>query len=109
MLLLSAGPIVEEKRLEQLKQVTRIVPSTMAVFIGSSGQTLKMVVQVTLPDPSRRDNEAEMEQFYRKAYRVASAIYSSLLHVPVVPSGLNDGSSPVMRSEEHTSELQSQR
>ena len=98
MLLLSAGLIVEEKRLEQLKQVTRIVPSTMAAFIGSSGQTLKMVVQVTLPDPSRRDNEAEMEQFYRKAYRAACAIYSSLLHVPVVPSGLNDGSSPVMAS-----------
>ena len=98
MLLLSAGPIIEEERLGQLKQVARIVPSTMAAFIGSSGQTLKIVVQVTLPDASRRGNEAEMEQFYRKAYHAASAIYSSLLNVSVVPSGINDGSSPVMAS-----------
>lgn len=98
MLLLSAGPIIEEERLEQLKQVARIVPSTMAVFVGSSGRTLKIIVQVTLPEASRRGNEAEMEQFYRKAYRAAAAIYSSLLNVAVVPSGINDGSSPVMAS-----------
>ncbi|MGM9702875.1 MAG: VapE domain-containing protein, partial [Prevotella sp.] len=98
MLLLSAGPIIEEERLEQLKQVARIVPSTMAVFVGSSGRTLKIIVQVTLPEASRRGNEAEMEQFFRKAYCAASAIYSSLLNVAVVPSGINDGSSPVMAS-----------
>ena len=98
MLLLSAGPIIEEERLVQLKQVARIMPSTMAVFVGSSGRTLKIIVQVTQPEASRRGNEAEMEQFYRKAYSAASAIYSSLLNVNVVPAGINDGSSPVMAS-----------
>ena len=98
MLLLSAGPIIEVEHLEHMKQVARIVPSTMAAFIGSSGRTLKIIVQVTLPETSRRGNEAEMEQFFRKAYSAASAIYSSLLKVPVVPSGINDGSSPVMAS-----------
>ena len=34
MLLLSAGPIIEEERLGQLKQVARILPSTMAAFVG---------------------------------------------------------------------------
>ena len=96
MLLLSAGPVIETERLEQLKQVTKIVPSTMAAFIGASGRSLKILVHVTLPDISRQSNEAEMEQFYRKAYHAACAIYSSLLNVPVVPSGINDGSSPVM-------------
>ena len=69
MLLLSAEPIIEEERLGQLKQVARIMPSTMAVFVGSSGRTLKIIVQVTQPEASRRGNEAEMEQFYRKIGR----------------------------------------
>ena len=98
MLLLSAGPIIEEERLGQLKQVARILPSTMAAFVGSSGRTLKIIVQVTLPEESRLGNEAEMDLFFRKAYHAASAIYSSLLNVAVVPSGINDGSSPVMAS-----------
>ena len=98
MLLLSAGPIIEEERLEPLKQLARIVPSTRAAFIGSSGRTLKIIVQISMPEASRRGNEAEMDQFYRKAYHAAAAIYSSLLNVPVVPSGINDGSSPVMAS-----------
>ena len=96
MLLLSAGPIIETERLEQLKQVTKIVPSTMAAFMGASGRTLKIVVHVTLPEMSHRGNEAEMEQFFSKAYQAACSIYSSLLNVPVVPSGIKDGSSPIM-------------
>ena len=96
MLLLSAGPIIETERLEQLKQVTKIVPSTMAAFMGASGRTLKILVHVTLPEMSHRGNEAEMEQFYSKAYQAACSIYSSLLNVPVVPSGIKDGSSPIM-------------
>lgn len=96
MLILSAGPIIETERLDQLKHITKIVPSTMAAFVGASGRTLKIVVQVTLPEKSRRGNEAEMEQFYCKAYQAAGAIYSSLLNVPVVPSGIYDGSSLVM-------------
>ena len=96
MLLLSTSAILEEKQLVKLKQVSKIVPFTLATFIGSSGQTLKIIARVTLPGKPRRENEAEMEQFYRKAYKVASAIYSSVLNVPVSPAGIKDGSSPVM-------------
>ena len=78
------------------KQISKVVPFTIATFIGSSGRTLKIIARVTLPDLPRRENEAEMEQFYRKAYKVAAAIYSSLLNVPVSPAGIKDGSSPVM-------------
>ena len=95
MLLLTTSQIIEDKRLEQLKQVTKVVPFTQAAFVGSSGRTLKIIARVTLPEKSR-GNEAEMEQFFRKAYKAASAIYSSLLNVPVSPAGINDGSSPVM-------------
>ena len=96
MLLLSTSDILEENRLAQLKQVSKVVPFTIATFIGSSGRTLKIIARVTLPDLPRRENEAEMEQFYRKAYKVAAAIYSSLLNVPVSAAGIKDGSSPVM-------------
>ena len=96
MLLLSTSVIEEENGLAQLKQLTKVVPFTIATFIGSSGRTLKIIARVTLPDLPCRENEAEMEQFYRKAYKVAAAIYSSLLNVPVSPAGIKDGSSPVM-------------
>ena len=88
MLLLSTSAILEEKQLVKLKQVSKIVPFTLATFIGSSGQTLKIIARVTLPGKPRGENEAEMEQCYRKAYKVASAIYSSVLNVPVSPAGL---------------------
>ena len=74
MLLLSTSAIEEENRVAQLKQLTKVVPFTIATFIGSSGRTLKIIARVTLPDLPRRENEAEMEQFYRKAYNVAAAI-----------------------------------
>ena len=74
MLLLSTSVIEEENILAQLKQLTKVVPFTIATFIGSSGRTLKIIARVTLPDLPRRENEAEMEQFYRKAYNVAAAI-----------------------------------
>ena len=96
MLLLTTSAILEEDRLAQLKQITKVLPFTLATFIGSSGQTLKIIVRVTLPDLARRENEAWMEQFYRNAYELASTIYSALLNVPVSPAGIKDGSSPMM-------------
>ena len=96
MLLLTTNAILEEDRLAQLKQITKVLPFTLATFIGSSGQTLKIIVRVTLPDLARRENEAWMEQFYRNAYELASTIYSALLNVPVSPAGIKDGSSPMM-------------
>ena len=74
MLLLSTSAIEEENRIAQLKQLTKVVPFTIATFIGSSGRTLKIIARVMLPDLPSRENEAEMEQFYRKAYKVAAAI-----------------------------------
>ena len=74
MLLLSTSAIEEENRIAQLKQFTKVVPFTIATFIGSSGRTLKIIARVTLPDLPHSENEAEMEQFYRKAYKVAAAI-----------------------------------
>ena len=68
MLLLSTIAIEEENRIAQLKQLTKVVPFTIATFIGSSGRTLKIIAKVTLPDKSRQGNEAEMEQFYRSCH-----------------------------------------
>ena len=96
MLLLTTNAILEEDRLAQLKLITKVLPFTLATFIGSSGQTLKIIARVTLPDLARRENEAWMEQFYRNAYELASTIYSALLNVPVSPAGIKDGSSPMM-------------
>ena len=98
LLLLSAGPILEAGRLPLAKRMAQVLPSTVAAFVGSSGQTLKILVRVTLPDDLRQQNETEMEHFFRKAYDVASTLYGSILQLPVGPSGIADGSSPLMAS-----------
>ena len=49
MLLLSTSAIEEENRIAQLKQLTKVVPFTIATFIGSSGRTLKIIARVTCP------------------------------------------------------------
>ena len=92
LLLLSAGPILEAGRLPLAKRMAQVLPSTVAAFVGSSGQTLKILVRVTLPDDLRQQNETEMEHFFRKAYDVASTLYGSILQLPVGPSGIADGS-----------------
>lgn len=98
LLLLSAGPIFEEEKLEKVKQQTKVFPSTLAAFVGAGGRSVKILVRITLPDSQRRHNEVEMEHFFRKAYEMASSLYTSLLQVAVVPAGIHDGSSPVMAS-----------
>ena len=98
LLLLSAGPIREEERLSPAKRMAQILPSTVAVFVGSGGQSLKILVRITLPDAQRQQNETEMDRFFRKAYEVASTLYGSILQLPVGPAGISDGSSPLMAS-----------
>ncbi len=97
LLLLSAGPLFEEEKIEKVKRQARVLPSTLAAFAGAGGRSVKILVRITLPD-ARRRNEVEMEHFFRKSYEMASSLYASLLQVTVVPAGIRDGASPVMAS-----------
>ena len=96
LLLLSAGPIREEERLSPAKRMAQILPSTVAAFVGSGGQSLKILVRITLPDAQRQQNETEMDRFFRKAYEVASTLYGSILQLPVGARGIYEGASPRM-------------
>ena len=98
VLLLSTGPIFEAEKLERIKQQAKVLPTTLAAFTGSGGRSVKILVRTTLPEAERHGNETEMEAFFRHAYEVASALYATLLQVPVAPAGIHDGSSPVMAS-----------
>lgn len=98
LLLLSAGPLFEEEKIEKVKQQAKVLPSTLAAFTGAGGRSVKILVRVTLPDARQRRNEVDMERFFRKSYEMASSLYASLLQVAVGPAGIRDGASPVMAS-----------
>ena len=62
---------------EALKHRAMDVPSTMAAFIGASGQSVKLLVCVCRADGSLPQEENEAEHFYQVAYRRMLPIYDA--------------------------------
>lgn len=95
LLMLSAGPFYDDNLLQNAILMARILPCTLATFIGASGMTLKIIVKVNLPDKKSLRDEAGMERFFISAYLIAAKLYSSIIGQPVNAAGISDGQ-PVM-------------
>ena len=96
VLLLSTGTVADTTKLEQIKQTTGVLPSTIAAFTGLEGNNVKMLVSVSAPSGVELRDEDAMDIFYRNAYETAASLYTALLGMPVGASGITDGSTPLM-------------
>lgn len=96
MLMLSAGPIYDEQQMENAKLSARVLPCTLATFVGASGMTLKILVKIELPNAKAQKDEGGMRRFFSTAYMVATNIYTALIGETVNASGIAEESSAMM-------------
>ena len=61
-----------QKRLEQLRQVVNVWEQTLLSFMGTSGQSLKVVIPYCLPDGTLPIGEQQVALFRQYAYRRAA-------------------------------------
>lgn len=83
ILLLSASHLRGSEVLERVKSVTMTMPTTLAAFVGSSGESVKILVRISRPDGTLPQNEEEANAFLHDAYELVKSPYQALLGVPL--------------------------
>ena len=89
VLLLSFSNVIGAERQSNLKQVAMAIPSTLAAFTGSSGESLKVLVCISRPDGVLPRTEDEANRLLEEAFPLVRTTYQSLLGMPAdeaVPS-----------------------
>lgn len=83
LVLLNVKNLTNDREAEEVKRAAQCMPMTLAAFIGASGRSVKILVRATREDGSVPQSEEEAGDFYRRAYRMATAIYNGILPRPV--------------------------
>ena len=83
LVLLNVRNLANDREAEEVKRAAHCMPMTLAAFIGASGRSVKILVRATQEDGSVPQTEEEAGDFYRRAYRMATAIYNGILPRPV--------------------------
>ena len=79
LVMLTVGPLNDQKSIAQVKQLAMGMPSTMAAFAGSSGKTVKLLVSVAPASGQQPETEEEADRLYAAAYQYAKGVYGGLL------------------------------
>ena len=77
---LSVGPLHGSDELNAMKRMASMMPSTLAAFVGSSGQTVKILVAVSPQSGTMPATDDEAERFCQRACPIVTALYDVLLH-----------------------------
>ena len=83
ILLLSASHLRGSEMLERVKSVTMTMPTTLAAFVGSSGESVKILVRISRPDGTLPQSEEKANAFLHDAYELVKSPYQALLGVPL--------------------------
>lgn len=93
VLLLSIRKLRSQQERQQVKRLAMAMPSTLAAFAGSSGESVKLLVLVIRPDGTLPDSEADANKFLQATFSILRPTYHALLGVqpedavPTVMSG----------------------
>ena len=79
LVLLTVGPLDDQKAIAQAKQLAMGLPSTVAALAGSSGKTVKLLVSVAPSNGLLPETEEEACRLYADAYQYAKGVYGGLL------------------------------
>ncbi len=85
VVLLDVDKVGSAKEAEAIKDKAAAWPTTLATFVGSSGQTVKILVRGTLDDDSLPESEDFINKFHKKLYTEAARVYATLLQRPLRP------------------------
>lgn len=79
LVLLNITKLASLEEVETVKRLAQSLPSTFAVFAGSTGRSAKILVSVSLPDGSLPTTEEEAALFHQQAYYLAYTTYSGVV------------------------------
>ena len=79
IVLLEVNRLTGRGEAERVKAKARLFPQTLAAFVGSSGESVKIWVAFTLPDGTLPQQRDWYEKFHAHAYRLAVNCYQPLL------------------------------
>lgn len=83
IVLLEVNRLTGRGEAERVKAKARLFPQTLAAFVGSSGESVKIWVAFTLPDGTLPQQRDWYEKFHAHAYRLAVNCYQPLLPFPI--------------------------
>ncbi len=86
LVLLDVKMVVGSEYLEEVKNRAMTLPTTLAAFVGCSGQSVKVLVRVARPDGSLPQEESAVEAFYQRAYATVAPLYRTLLRPYAIPN-----------------------
>ena len=85
IVVLDVDKIESPQDAEAIKAKAATWPTTLAAFVGSSGRTVKILVQGTLDDGSTPTKENIITTFHTRLYDEAARVYSTLLQRALRP------------------------
>ena len=86
LICLHVAGLMTQNDIKEVKEASKILPTTFAAFTGSDGKSVEVLVSVAQKDTeSRPQTEQEMDAFCVAAYEVAFGAYGGLLPKPIEP------------------------
>ena len=86
VILLSINNIRGREAQSRLKQMAMTMPTTLAAFVGSSGESVKVLVRISRPDGTMPQTEDDANRFLATAFTLVKAPYQALLGVSIADS-----------------------
>ena len=86
IVLLTIAPVRGREAQERIKQMAMTMPTTLAAFVGSSGESVKVLVCVGHPDGTLPQKEDEANAFLATAFALVKPPYEALLGTAIADS-----------------------
>jgi len=84
LICLHIAGLMTQNDIKEVKEASKILPTTYAAFTGSDGKSVEVLVSVAQKDTeSKPQTEQEMDAFCAAAYEVAFGAYGGLLPKPI--------------------------
>ena len=83
IVVLEVDGLMSHAEVEKVKREAMLTPQTIAAFCGSCGLSVKILVQVSLPNQQLPQREEDAMLFHAKAYQTAVFCYAPALSHPI--------------------------
>ena len=80
---LHAANLLRKDDIQAVKNASKVMPMTMAAFVGADGSSVELLVKVCKEDGSLPENDQDIDDFCRAAYDVAFNAYQAILPKPL--------------------------
>lgn len=75
--------LIKKEDLQAVKEAAKMMPMTLAAFIGADGRSVEILVNVVKADGSLLTKERDINEFCKAAYEIAMASYNGILPKPI--------------------------